>query len=947
MMETFKRPLARAPHSITAPDFPWAHIGGMFPYLEDFKAQLMADELVIWLEGFVPCRSCQTLGTYLRSLLSKSIPQLIEIIQQYELDGRTAVPTCQCGMRRKSLGGSAPPPLPPVTCRLNKHKSWHFDIDTPSTEAVQWIKNRLQEQHIEQTMRKSWKRYMSFFDVQGKLWAKANTSFTPWAQFPRRRSPLVAQTMSDITFGPCQLDSKQTDGLILVLKWAELAPPMQPAAERWMAYLDRYPSRPIELNRGPPLTAAIGTMVLEPSFGDSDALALFEGCLNCEVEIHSEADMSWGDFARSKERAHRLTDIHGVTVLYLGCFVINDQKACKKLLQMKETGATILWDFLHNKYIDMLAGRLEDCLLPLVTTAMNVDTEWTVHNLSGNLLLLFTANIRLSRFKDFPLHSTLALKDLLATFISLSRREELELVPRLFAPSTEEGWEDGADVATTGVLYGTALGTVVLVSLKGMEERNAETDSRSLHTDLSQDWSEIGRGILGAVTETGAKIDPEGGEWGFLEGIYVPSWSHGDLLELCDFLKQVRGSLLSIAASYCSQVDTDHLLQAAQRAFGAVVSNAIHVPAATLHTFFGTERSITVVKLVERTKLRDGRVQRHNRGFAREMFRDMATLNRCVYSEQDLRERPRFRDCWQPPSPAHPHPSLTSHDLAVDQDIWQQPGLEHRTQLEQPRSSPDTAFTRPSTPEDLSQSNRWSMVSGYSSAPTTPSSSIYSPSRKPSLMYDTPSTFGPPAPVLRVKADAHPSTINYPERSRPMMEQLLRQVYARSVAQLPTRVERKENTALDPKASESSSERHSVSHQDARPSRAAASDHKQRTTDSSATGNTRRNFQGRIRPGPKSLMILFLVVILLLMLWFASGGHPTATPEFATFYKSSLSDHSLPLPAGRVRQSFPGGLYSHPPGSVVCIVPLNLAGFYSILDIDGRIDVSATFLCIS
>lgn len=124
-METFKRPLARAPHSITAPDFPWAHIGGMFPYLESFKAQLMADELVIWLEGLVPCRSCQTLGTYLRSLLSKSMTQLMEIIQQYELNGRTAVPTCQCGMRRKSLGGSAPPPLPPATCRLNKHKSWH------------------------------------------------------------------------------------------------------------------------------------------------------------------------------------------------------------------------------------------------------------------------------------------------------------------------------------------------------------------------------------------------------------------------------------------------------------------------------------------------------------------------------------------------------------------------------------------------------------------------------------------------------------------------------------------------------------------------------------------------------------------------------------------------------------------------------------------------------
>ncbi|EJT52633.1 hypothetical protein A1Q1_03087 [Trichosporon asahii var. asahii CBS 2479] len=906
-------------HSIIAPECPWHHIG------------------VDWLSNLVPCPSCQTVEDYLRSLLRPSIPNLIQIIEQYEASGKKPAPTCQCAASQPQPAPTEPAPLPEATCLLNEDDDWVFNIVTPSTACVQWIKDRLQETYIEQTLRTSWKRYMNFFDVQNKLWATANTGFTPWAQFPRKKSPLVPQTVSDITFGPCELGPKQHRSLNIVLKWAQLDTKVSEKALRWLYYLDRPAARPVEYNRGPPLTPSIGTMVRQPDFQDEDALALWANCTDCEVLVNTEADLSWGNFERSAEKTRQLQGLQGVTVLFLGCVVINDNAACSKLLLMRETGYWILEDLIRHDFLDVLDGRFDDCLLPLLQTAMTAGPEWSLQELCEHLSRWFIVWTRLSGYDGSPSHSHTAFKALLVYLSNIATSERGSGARRLFAPQTSEGWEDTADVAAMGTVYGCAVGTLTMLSLKSITERMQLSDVPPSPVKTNAESPQLGSKILQAILSSNQ--DTCGADESVLMGgssCKLPPQYHGDVLALSRFLQHLRASVNSVALSYQSVLDGERLVQAIQAAFSSVVAKHVSLENTSVHQFFGTEHMAPMTGTGHHASFRDELARWYNAGFAVEAFRDLASLEVCNHSEEDLRTDSRFHDCWAGEAS---RPTRSDDEPPAADTDWQ-PSEGHQPLGTAPVVTATPWIPRTSTPELMLGSAAGSVTPGSSGGPVTPSTSICSRSPKSSLAPETLGTRSAAPPSRLTVDDGIPPHNVVKVKKTEKQNSLMAVVESASSPEVPAR---KVMGAAHPGDVEPSTanvvETYLPNHPETITTSPPVPDIPGTRRAGSLSEESTQGAVGHVhvKPGWKALVFVLASAVSAFLVGMCLGAYFQSRNAYSTL----PSHHHTQMPAARVRDAFTwGGSTTYSRGSIVCIVGSPMEGFYEVLNIKGDRDVS-------
>ncbi|EKD00010.1 hypothetical protein A1Q2_05668 [Trichosporon asahii var. asahii CBS 8904] len=921
-------------HSITAPNFPWHHIGGVCQSL--CSAELTTDELVDWLSNLVPCPSCQTVEDYLGSLLRQSIPQLIQTIEQYQTSGGKPAPTCQCAASQPQPAPIEPAPLPEATCLLNEDDDWVFNIVTPSTACVQWIKDRLQETYIKQTLRTSWKRYMNFFDVQNKLWATANTGFTPWAQFPRKRSPLVPQTVSDITFGPCELGPKQHRSLNIVLKWAQLDTKVSEKAQRWLYYLDRPSARPVEYNRGPPLTPSIGTMVCQPDFQDEDALALWTNCTDCEVLVNTEADLSWGNFERSAEKTRQLQGLQGVTVLFLGCVVISDDVACSKLLLMRETGYRILEDLIRLNILAVLVGMFDDCLLPLLQTAMSSGPEWSLQELCEHLSRWFIVCTRLSDYDDSPSHSHLALKALLAHILNIATSENGSGARRLFAPQTSEGWQDTADVAAMGTVYGCAVGTLMVQSVKDIimcrEHSNLPPSSAKSNAESPQLAGTILQAVMSSELDSCA---PDEVAVMGTSSRELPPWSRSQVLDLYRFLQQVQASLQSVVESYQSVLDGERLVHAVQAAFSSVVSKHVPLDNTSNISIFGTEHLASVAGSGHHASLRDGQpVRRYNAGFALEAFRDLASLEVCNHSEEDLRTDSRFQDCWAGEAS---RPTRSDDEPPAADTDWQ-PSEGHQPLGTAPVVTATPWIPRTSTPELMLGSAAGSVTPGSSGGPVTPSTSIYS--RKSSLAPETLRTHSAAPPSRLTVDDGIPPHDVVKVRKTEKQRSLMAVVESVSGPEVSARKVMGAAHTGDVEASMANVvETYLPNRPDTITTSPPVPDIPGTRKADSLSEESTQGAVGHVhvKPGWRALVFVLASAVSAFLVGMCLGAYFQSRNAYSTL----PSHHHTQMPAARVRDAFTwGGSTAYSRGSIVCIVGSPVEDFYEVLNIKGDRDVS-------
>lgn len=655
--------------AMTYPDFPWSSIGGGSGAR---RPALTSDDAVAWLRGLVPCPTCQTVEEYLLVLSRASIPNLLKIIADYEVTGRTDSPTCTCRPAKSAPSpADTPPALPQATCHLRDQEGWDYDLNNPSPAALGWIKSRWSEKDAEDKMRTAWARYVTNPESKSRFYI--GTDFVPWAIFPR----LWGGTNEEL-FGPGP-GLNGYDGALLMLKNRPRASTNLAAGchGQWMAFLNRPPPCSDD-RRGPPLTPAVGTMVRQPNFGDMDVRTLFACYSTCDVEIRASQGWAGVGFALPpgvKDHAFPLKGLQGETVLFLACCIVADDAACFKLLQMRETGATVLKDLVESGFTGVLEGRARECLGALMAAAMDVSTAWNLPALCERLALWF--RVWIHRPAAEHLHRVQPL-DLVGFVQSLF---ELWLGPahsgtRLFAPDTFQGWEDTAEVTAMGAYYGAAVGAVTLASLAAIKARVARMAKHERRADVTEEWVHNGVAILTAAFGVSAALGTNATKKSLLRRLNrsIVEANDDEIDRLFSLLHDTQANLRSVAESYAEHIDGHRLHGAFQQAFGCVVAQHFPLPLEAVQTFFnapgpavapaGTLPALVAPGTVgvagpptaavpastggpqHYTSLRHGAVTHFNALFGPFIFADLASLKVHNYPPGYLNTNPRFKRCW-------------------------------------------------------------------------------------------------------------------------------------------------------------------------------------------------------------------------------------------------------------------------------------------------------------
>lgn len=640
---------------------------------------LITDPAVQWLEGLVPCLMCEPVEKYFKRLSSISIPNLVKIITDFEKTGKRPSSSCECASGSSGSSNTATPTsLPLATCRLLDETVWAYDHVVESTHALTWIKNRWLEKHCENTLCAGWKKYVD--EASNKLWALSYGQFLPWAIFPFYHTCAKNYTV----FGPSRAPSG-LNGAVITLKRRQQSNPGSGEEDHgpWIFYLHR-PSLTLPVECGAPLTAAIGVMVLEPTFQDMDAKRLFACHTGCEVDIVAAEDWTNVGFAPppgvkgTKEVC--LKGLNGVSVLYLACCVLRMDDACAKLLQMKETGNMVLNDMIKRNFVGVLEVHAPVCLEALVSSAMQVSTEWCFQTLCQRFSLWFRVWTNRPKAERLLRQSPLDLNRLTKDLLALWTRSRTRKGFRVFAPDTDEGWENTAEVTAMGAFYGSVVGTVTLTSLKAIKMRMEKMDKKKRNADLTAEWGKNAVAILTAVFKNSAAIDLQATKEAYLNRVNekIVSANTDELFSLSMYLHGIRSSLCSVTTSYEDHLDGDRLHRGFQQAFSCVTTQLAPIDTQTVLSFFspgaasaGTSSSVSVTtaspvngavntptgsvvtgtgatmpQIQPLTSLRDGCVSHHSASFGPLIFEDMASLKVHTYTSEYIKTNPRFKSAW-------------------------------------------------------------------------------------------------------------------------------------------------------------------------------------------------------------------------------------------------------------------------------------------------------------
>lgn len=615
-----------------------------------WEYDLTADAIVTWLEDIVPCGDCESLKEYLCRL---SIQQLLLRIQIFEDTGQTETANCKCA----SLSSITVQPPPDAACRLHAEE-WLFDLEKLSPEALQWIKNRLMEKDVENKMEVAWKQYLG--RRTNLVWSICRAAFVSRALFPSKTDVFGCWTRETL-FGPGP-SLASTAGVVMRLK-SRHSKTDNPGDNHWLLYLAR-PSVDVDTHSVPPLTPAVGVMVSEPSFLDTAAGELFASYAKYDVEVAAAETWKTAGFSTSAcvkdSKWVKLEGIKGATVLFLGCCVIRDSKACAKLLKLRDAGEDILTDLTNRKLVGPLEPVHGACLRSLFEEALEVSTDWSFERVCQRLALWFTAWITRPKAEYLFHLPDLPAEEILKGALSLCNAWTRER-NRLFAPKTVEGWEDAAELTAMAAWYGSAVGAVTMACLIKTEERVRKMDRTKRAADLMEEWLQNGLSIVGGVL-LGAELSVEFAvskrELLNLLNAKAKKKIQDDLTTLIDLLRHVRAVLRSAGRVYARHFDSATFNKVFQQAFCCAVTHH-QVTAKDVVSFFSGSFASD-----ELSSLRDGNVTHYYAQWGRFIFEDLTKLRVVDYSEADLRTNVRFRDCWSA-SATTPFPPSSPHSAAL------------------------------------------------------------------------------------------------------------------------------------------------------------------------------------------------------------------------------------------------------------------------------------------
>lgn len=628
--------------------------------------------LTDWLEAVVPCLKCEPLEDFLRKRPAEDV---LKHIEKYENTGEREPPTCPCGSTQVTQVFHTVA-APNAACRLS-HKHWDHDCVNPSSDALQWVKSRLEERAMEHKMHCAWEDYVGRQD--NWPWARLCAEFTPWALFPDHFS--VRWSSSDCYFGPAPAPGTHDClGAVVTLKRKSSSSATSLGGlGPWVSYLYR-PSLPLNRDdkRGVPLTPAICEMVLQTKFNDADADHLFGSYPNYEVEVAAAG--KWTETGWATPSGHDgegpliLKQLRGATILFLGCCVLRNDKACAKLLQMKNTGGVILTDMNAWGFVGPLETHLQPSLQEVMKAAMATSTEWDYPSLCRRLALWFTAHL-LSPKAEHLVGARKAAEKALQKLLALWKPN---VGPRLFAPGTNEGWEDTAELTAMGAYYGSALATVVKLALQKVEGRRERLDRRKRNVDLSEELGHNAITLLTSFLKVGLQLKTNVTKEALLEHLARKAVAKNDvdLLELFELLQAVASSLDSITKAYSEQLDRARLLQAVTQAFENVLGRYDGLTLDLIRGFFKLE-----TETGQLTSLRDGNAEPYHSGFGNEIFADLKSLQVHSHTQHDLQTKPRFKNCWATPQQAQVQRSTS----VLVQQLAQ---VSHLAQASSPQGAP-------------------------------------------------------------------------------------------------------------------------------------------------------------------------------------------------------------------------------------------------------------------
>lgn len=618
------------------PDFPWDHVGGQFRAIAALTN--FAAELVKWLGDMQPCK-CQPLSAYLGE---QPLDKLLEMIKDYRSTGNVPTRTCACSNSQSKLSQGAPHDLPSATCRLfpdgGDKAAWPFDIDEPKCTALDWIINRLKEKQAMLEMEKAWVEY------QHMEWHPSK-AFEPSARFPGTRELYGLRNSSGNLFGPIKSRSLDVE-TVLVLKRCKLRASNDTSPPSWMSYLDRdvrsHPS-----SRPMLLTPAVGVMVSEPEFKDAEARSLFASLEGCKVKLLPVDGWENATFARPRGIGDRdpitLRGIRGPTILFLGCYVIGDRQSTDKLLLMRETGSIILHDLLDTDLVGIVEGRLNDLVKKTFAAAMECSADWSLHELCLRLALWFRVWMAEPKIVQLCKQSVQMPLDSLVQMINEVWQPEVGNF-RLFAPDTDEGWEDTAEVTAIGVYHGCAVGAVVLAALKKIGKAEDRITSFEKTADLTHEWVTNAIAVLTAVFKAGAALKLDESKKRIVERLNrdLLKANHDEIFHLNKNLRRVRDNLTTVVASYAhrSILDGERLRAAFGQAFTAVVTQDVDVQVTDVIAFFQNDDCKE-----DLPTLRHGSIQHFDARFSHTIFEDLGSLRLLSYTARDFETIPRLKKC--------------------------------------------------------------------------------------------------------------------------------------------------------------------------------------------------------------------------------------------------------------------------------------------------------------
>lgn len=168
----------------------------------------------------------------------------------------------------------------------------------------------------------------------------------------------------------------------------------------WGKYILRFEWRSEPVFQFLPLSHVLGTMVCHRDFTDSVAKSIYGVFSDCTVKLTMEK----GDRPGEPAVNEFVRNLNGLTVLFLACVLLFDQRACARLLEMPDSGLVILRDLRTKRLADFCATAIKDQVAAMME-ALYLACGLTVEAWCQRLSLLVSAHLcraggRLSRWVE-------------------------------------------------------------------------------------------------------------------------------------------------------------------------------------------------------------------------------------------------------------------------------------------------------------------------------------------------------------------------------------------------------------------------------------------------------------------------------------------------------------------------------------------------------------------